>query len=45
MALITSGCAQAGPDLGTYHCHPLYPGGGGERDFPNQQWQIKPVIR
>jgi hypothetical protein len=33
----------AGPDLGTYHCHPLYPGGGGERDYPNQQWEIKPV--
>jgi hypothetical protein len=33
----------AGPDLGTYHCHPLYPGGGGERDYPNQQWHIKPV--
>lgn len=31
----------AGPDLGTYHCHPLYPGGGGERDYPNQQWTIK----
>ena len=33
----------AGPDLGTYHCHPLYPGGGGERDYPNQQWEIKAV--
>ncbi len=33
----------AGPDVGTYHCHPLYPGGGGERDYPNQQWQIEPV--
>ena len=25
------------------HCHPLYPGGGGERDFHNQQFHIKPV--
>ena len=30
----------AGPDVGTYHCHPLYPGGGGERDWRNQQWRM-----
>lgn len=33
----------AGPDVGTYHCHPLYPGGGGERDYANQQWRIQPL--
>ena len=25
-----------GPDIDTYHCHPLYRGGGGERDYHNQ---------
>ena len=30
-----------GPDIDTYHCHPVYPGGG-ERDFKNQQFDIRP---
>jgi len=33
----------AAVDLAADHCHPLYPGGGGERDFHNQQFHIKPV--
>ena len=29
-----------GPNVDTYHCHPVYAGGGGERDFANQQFKI-----
>lgn len=28
------------PNVDTYHCHPVYAGGGGERDFANQQFKI-----
>ena len=29
-----------GPDVDFYHCHPVYRGGGGERDYANQQFAI-----